>query len=134
MSLTPSHVPTVPATTDRDRALNGVFTTALEGGIGYWSAAERYYWSTDGGTTEARDFIAVVRDTESDDHVAHVIDRDVITLGISRLYGHMRDFPDSYHHRAVNALHFGKWEDADYDSDTADLVVQYGLFGEQVYA
>lgn len=32
----------------RKEFLHGIFTTALEGGIGYWSEASEYHWSVNG--------------------------------------------------------------------------------------
>jgi hypothetical protein len=130
-TLTRDHTPTEPCTTDRDKWLNMVFTTALEGGIGYWSACSRYKWSTD-GRTEARDFVAVVQDVEDDESPEFIIDRSVITRGL-RL-AHERGNWADYHARALRDLTFGNWDDCDFDADTADIIVQFGLFGEQRYA
>ena len=38
---------TTTMTDDRKRFLLYMFTTALEGGIGYWSVAEEYHWAND---------------------------------------------------------------------------------------
>lgn len=37
-------VTTIAISDDRKAFLHGVFTTALEGGIGYWSVADKYVW------------------------------------------------------------------------------------------
>lgn len=132
-SLPRDHVPSEPCVTDRDRALNSVFTTALEGGIGYWATATRYRWSIgDEAMTEARDFIAVVQDTEVEDGTEYVIDRAVIARGIRKAYAH--GGWNEYQGRALRDLNFGKWDDVDYDAITADLVVQFGLFGSELYS
>jgi len=132
-TLSPEHTPTKVATTEREKALNDVFTTALEGGIGYWSQCSRYFWSTNGELNgQAADFIAVVQDVEDDEGTAYVIDAAVIASGIRKAYAH-GGWAD-YHATALRMLNFGKWDEVDYDSDTADLIVQFGLFGEQVYA
>lgn len=138
-TLAADHTPSVRACTDRDLALNGVFTTALEGGIGYWSACSRYKWGvtdpadpTGKRLVEALDFIAVIEETEDDDAPTYVIDRSVIARGIRE--AKKRGGWAEYHARALNDLTFGKWDDLDYDSDTADLIVQMGLFGEYRYA
>jgi hypothetical protein len=121
---------------ERDRHLNMVFTTALEGGIGYWSQAETYKWS-DGEPdyNEIADFYADIIDVE-DDGKRYRIDRKVISRGIRRAYeAYKGDHDiDSYHWRAISDLNFGKWDDVDYDADTADLIVQFGLFGEAIYS
>ena len=131
-TLPADHTPSVRAVTDQDKALADVFTTALEGGIGYWSVCSRYLWSIDGTLDgQARDFIAVIQDTEDDDR-EYVIDRGVIARGIRE--AKKRGNWAEYHARALNDLTFGKWDDLDFDADTADLIVQMGLFGEYRYA
>jgi len=136
-SLPADHKPSVRAVMDRDLALNGVFTTALEGGIGYWSTCSVYRWGvTDperaDRLVEALDFVAVIRETEDEDAPEYVIDRGVIARGIRE--AKKRGNWAEYHARALNDLTFGKWDDLDYDADTADLIVQMGLFGEYRYA
>jgi hypothetical protein len=135
-TLPRDHTPVVPALSERDRAYNGVFTTALEGGIGYWSTCSRYHWSVEGseGRTEALDFIAVIHDTvdAEDGHTpTYVIDRSVIAKGIRK--AHARGNWNEYQGKALADLTFGRWEDLDYDAITADLIVQFGLFGEEMY-
>jgi hypothetical protein len=132
-------LPTTLATTEREKALNTVFTTALEGGINYWSACSVYRWSVDvdGRQEEAKDFIAVITETEDEDEPEHVIDYHVVRRGANRLYKHLIDLGDEanqYHLRAMRDLARGNWDDLDFDADTADMVVQFGLFGELVYA
>jgi hypothetical protein len=131
--LSPEHVPATRCANERDQALADVFTTALEGGIGYWSQCSRYAWSVDGTLEgQARDFVAVITETEDEDQPVHIIDRTVIARGIRKAYEH-GNWAD-YHATALRMLNFGRYDEADYDSDTADLIVQFGLFGEQVYA
>lgn len=135
--MTTTHpLPTQPATTERERYLNMIFTTALEGGIGYWSACSLYKWHVGDGRTEAIDFIAVVQDVEDDEAPEYVIDKHVIRRGMQRLYKHMIDLGDDasrYHKQACADFARGNWDDLDFDSDTADMCVQFGLFGELVY-
>jgi hypothetical protein len=137
-TLSPDHTPAVRCVTDEDKAYADVFTTALEGGIGYWSACSRYKWSVDGTLDgQALDFIAVVQDVEDDEAPTYVIDREVIRRGISALYVYLRSLGDEanrYHQRAARDLSLGHYDDADYDADTADMVVQFGLFNELRYS
>lgn len=119
-----------------NQMLLDVFTTALEGGIGYWSACSEYRWQKSepgsGGTRMIEDtenFYAVIHDVEDDDK-QYRIDRDVIKKGIAWLKEHPLGNP--YHRLAVLDLASGN-EDVDYDADTADAIVQAGLFGELVY-
>jgi len=135
-TLPADHQPTQLVETERDQALLDVFTTALEGGIGYWSVCERYRWSTTSPAsldTQARDFIAVITETgDGDGTEQYVIDRNVISRGIGRAY--RRGNWNDYQAAALRMLHFGRWDGADYDADTADLIVQFGLFDEYRYA
>ena len=47
-------------TTGRKAFLHGVFTTALEGGIGYWSECSDYHWCNDDDTDALDGFYAVI--------------------------------------------------------------------------
>jgi hypothetical protein len=130
-----SHTPTRLATTAREQALNDLFTTALEGGIGYWSTCSVYRWSVDvdGRQEQAIDFVAVVQDIEDDEGTEYVIDQHVIRRGQQRLYRHLIDLGEQanrYQLQAMRDFNRGKWDDLDCDADTGDLVVQFGLFGE----
>lgn len=118
----------------RPEALHGIFVTALEGGIGYWSVATRYRWSIPGtdGEEDLDSFHAVIEETESgeDTPPVHRIDAEVIRRGLAYFaapgdgYPHVRE--------AALALLVGD-EDVDYDAEVADCIVQAGLFGEVVY-
>lgn len=46
--------------TARDQYLLDIFTTALEGGIGYWSQCTDYHWCNDDGTEDLRGFYATI--------------------------------------------------------------------------
>jgi hypothetical protein len=126
--------------TPREQALLDLFTTGLEGGIGYWSAASEYRYSdTDGN--ETMDFRAVIHEMDEDEDgysdEALVVDKHTIRRGMQRLYRHMIDLGDEasrYQMQACRDFTFGRWDDFDFDSDTADLVIQMGLFGKIVYA
>lgn len=120
-----------------NQMLFDVFVTALEGGIGYWSQASVYHWSKgavveDDVPREIEDlegFFAVIHDVEDDDK-EYRVDRDVIKKGIAWLK--KNPLGSSYHRVAVLDLASGN-EDVDYDADTADAIVQAGLFEEIVY-
>jgi hypothetical protein len=132
-TLTRDHTPIEACESETDRTLNGVFTTALEGGIGYWSTCSRYRWSLgDVAHTEARDFIAVIE--ESDSETEFVIDRSAIIRGIRKAYAYYRGSEGQpYITRALTDLTFGKYDDLDYDATVADVIVQFGVLGELVY-
>lgn len=91
-------------TAGRNRFYHYMFTTAMEGGIGYWSYADEYHWGTDGGVKVVEDFddfYAIISSNSDDEDwgVSHAyvseigavtditatqslrIDRDVIERG-----------------------------------------------------
>lgn len=130
---------------ERDKAYAGVFTTALEGGIGYWSVCEEYRWMRpdltaeerrDGSVDEIQDTVGfravVIAEGEEEEFL---IDRKVIAHGVGKAWEMVKDgtIANEYHSRAIRDLKFGKWDELDYDADTADLIVQAGLFDEIVY-
>jgi len=131
--------------TNKDRALMDVFTTACEGGINYWANFRKYHWCLDGSgdldKMDYQNFEAHITLADDDRKDEIVINRQVIEHGIDeigkRLVGH--DFRLSPYHtmailelwRIVNAE--GNLDYLDYDADTADLIVQQGLFGEIIY-
>jgi hypothetical protein len=139
MTLTRDHVPATAASTPRERMLNDMFTTALEGGVGYWARCSVYRWGIPGENgrhTEAIDFVAVLHEMgdEDDEDAApvHVVDADVIRKGIRRMI--QRGGWNRYISASLGDIIGGHYDDLDFDSITADLVVQYGLFGEEKYS
>jgi hypothetical protein len=138
-TLTRDHIPATLATTERERMLNSMFTTALEGGIGYWARCSVYRWGIrgeNGRLDEAIDFVAVIHEMgdEDDEDAApvHVVDADVIRKGIRRMI--QRGGWNQYISASLGDLIGGPYDDHDYDSITAGLVVQFGLFGEERYS
>lgn len=116
--------------------IHDIFTTALEGGIGYWSECCTYHWSKGGPDHEADlvGFYAYIEETESgeDDPTVHRIDREVILRGLSRLFtGDYRGLHPSTAGRIMGAALGG--DAGSIDASDADCVVQIGLFGEVVY-
>jgi len=129
--------------TNKDQALMGVFTTACEGGINYWASFRKYHWCLDRpGSIDNMDyenFEAVIVEEGGGGEIT--INREVIEHGIDglakRLVGN--DFRlNAYHTMAIlelwKAVNIeGVLDYCDYDADTADLIVQQGLFGEIIY-
>ena len=130
-----------PVKNERERMLNYVFTTAIEGGIDYWANVTAYKWSAPsekefGGITESRDFYADITDSTDDIPGVYRIDRKVISRGIRAAYKYMAENVGEYgeyQRLAIRDLNYGRWDDVDYDATTADIIVQFGLFGELVY-
>ena len=124
--VTPSAA--LPTNVDR-QTLHYLFTTALCGGIGYWSCATAFHWSLD-GEDDLDGFYADVEETEEDAPVAHRIDADTILRGLV----HFSQPGEGYRHvRAVARAVLAGDDEVDYDAEVADCIVQAGLFGEVVY-
>lgn len=124
--------------TPREQMLNDVFTTALEGGIGYWSRAQTYRWS-DGDPDNPRainEFSARIEDAQDEDFNPVTIDAEVIKRGIRKAWQDAQRHKDTmteYQYAARRDLALGKYDELDYDADTADHIVQFGLFDEVVF-
>ena len=112
-------------TTTLTETFHDEFVTAIEGGIGYWSEVVEYDW-------DQSDWVAVIIDIEG---VQHRVTEDTIRLGFRRLAD--SDGSGEVRSAARSLMYSGgriteAWEGVQ-DADTADMVVQYGLFGELVY-
>lgn len=121
----------IQLTRARDQLYLDVFTTALEGGIGYWSRCSDYHWTkTPGGEPDFRGFRALITDSEDDDK-AYVINRPVIERGFSRIIDGEVGV-GSWIRQAV-WLANAELDACPIDSTVADCIVQAGLLGEVVY-
>lgn len=147
-------------TEEHKEFLHGLFTTALEGGIGYWSACSKYRWATDqdGRTEDINNFIAVIEPTEDNtwgiwddnrDTQSLRIDLDVMARGARLMHWYVqgivddkgqqvpldqiRPFPPKHYHWQYVESYVTLGQQGDYDAGTADMVVQFGLFGQVVY-
>ena len=126
---------------ERRDFLAGIITTAVEGGIGYWSLAQDYRWffpTIDGGTAvpgengtanahvtlhpnvdEESDFEPVTITVEKIEEALGKIRREQVQLN-----GTLRRL--IYRGDATN-------EGGDIDAGAADAIVQIAAFGEVVY-
>lgn len=127
------------ATSPREQMLNDLFTTGMEGGVGYWSQCSVYQWSDRTiEMNQINEFVAIITDIEDEDEPEYRIDAEVIRTGIARFYEHMRRLSQEgtanrYQWQAAKDMHHGKYDDLDFDADTADMVIQLGLLGEIRY-
>ena len=105
-----------------DEDISNVITTAVEGGIGYWSKVENYKPINDDGSfailTELRLHPEVPGDFDP-----HTITTNNILDGIRQFCELRNCTPDNL---------FG--DDGDYDAGDADLIIQFAMFGEIIYA
>lgn len=108
-----------------DKDIVDIFTTALEGGIGYWAVCDEYKWQylyEDWNNDIVKPIdddhvLAVLSDTEGEDFKDVELTPAKIKAGVKWVLNN-RPGCDIF----------------DIDADLADAIVQAGLFGEIVYA
>ena len=149
---------TMPTTLARHHFVADIFTTALEGGIGYWSQCTDYHWCNDDGTDDLMGFyadIVVPAEDLSEAERAHGtpstyttlhgdqaeaygfrIDRTVMLRGL-RLAATTPVIDGETHHWQCGdgrpPLVITDDVEWDYDACDADAIVQYGLFGKVIF-
>lgn len=133
-------------TAEREDFLATILTTAVEGGIGYWSQCREYRWyfpDLPGGSAEpapSGGANAMARIIDAED-VEHVITLDTIELGLDRIE---RGRPEFMTERAWRTIRYCNRhnntapDDApsyagDIDADYADQILQVGALGTLVY-
>ena len=113
-----------------DKEVVSIYTTALEGGIGYWAIADEYKWqylyedweNDIVHPLEPDQVLVVLSDTEDDHFKDEQLTPAKIRAGVKLL---IEKYPHMYQILDDNEFHV--------DADGADAVVQLGLFGEIVY-
>lgn len=111
--------------------LGNIFTTALEGGIDYWSVCDEYRWEN----LPPEKWYAKIRE-DDDESKEHTVTIDTIREGLVRLSRreakcNLNGQADALKRLALGILR--NPEDYDYDAGAADNIVQAGLFNEIVY-
>ena len=110
-----------------EQLLKDVLTTAVEGGITYWVIEARKCKRD----TDLNVLSIEVTPDEADEAEWKLIDLDTIFLGIQRIL--QPEFKINERTRENIRRGISNPEDADFDADDADCIVQAGLFGEIVY-
>jgi hypothetical protein len=113
-----------------DKEVVSIYTTALEGGIGYWAIADEYKWqylyedweNDIVHPLEPDQVLVVLSDTEDNDFKDEQLTPAKIRAGVKLL---IEKYPHLYQIINDNEFHV--------DANGADAVVQLGLFGEVVY-
>lgn len=95
--------------------IKDLFITALEVGINYWALIEEYSHET---------YTAKIIDKEGSQPIQYNLSLNIIHKGVQKLY---LDNSNWSKKRINNLLN------EDYDAEDADIVLQYGLFGELIY-
>jgi hypothetical protein len=121
-----------------DEQVQDIVDTALEGGIGYWADLVAEGRTIDGPTARIREIGD--GDLDGDEPFpVHDITPEVIRRGFALYPPHLLNVT-----HIVGSLHLGdlvrvgldvyEYDDIDADAGAADLIVQFGLFGEERYA
>jgi hypothetical protein len=125
----------------REDFLSDVITTAIEGGIGYWSQCSQYQWvDSTVGDGKLRVSVgqrrpdegtrATIEDIEDDQREYHITP-SVIHNGIGEIEREIHLARDDLREMILAA---SRENDAGMiDADCADVIVQAGLFGEVRY-
>lgn len=125
-------------TAAREEFLADIITTAVEGGIGYWSVCTQYQWVDRdlrlrvvvGRPVQGEDTRATIEDMEDDNREYHITP-SVIEIGIRRIVGQHTNVGLALYKAARIA---DLTDDAgEFDADDCDCIVQVGLFGEIRY-
>lgn len=121
-----------PFTPQEQEFLSDIITTAVEGGIGYWSQVDSYEWSPlDLDQADWKPTTVVVYDTEEDGENAEPMPLDIakVAEGINRL---VQGWPDTVVTKdTLSGL--ATLDAGEIDSCAADAIVQCALLGEMVY-
>lgn len=131
-------------TDSRKQFLANIFTTAVEGGIGYWCSCDSYHWSNSDGSSDLDDFYADISEMESG--LQYRIDKSVIQRGVQLFVSHCGGeidsngspgswdpIPSTHYWLEFLAANRTNGDDGDFDAGVADIIVQFGLFGKVIY-
>jgi hypothetical protein len=123
-----------------------VFVTACEGGINHWADVSNYFWlSKKHSHMTWRGWSAKLTvDNEDNSFSVYPLNWWTIMTGTQRLMKEYKENPPEDHNvreidKVAKALLLADLTDdyesigATQDADWADIIVQYGLFGELVY-
>ena len=138
----PKLVPTGP--TERDQFLFDVFVTACEGGINDWSSILKYHWrkkdadtQTIDGDTDYAGYYAEIVEDESDEspRPRHRIDAAVIEAGLKAIREKTAEELSLHdgNRRIVIGAEGTLDAGTEFDAESANWVVQAGLFGQVIY-
>lgn len=117
--------------TAREEFLSDVITTAIEGGIGYWSVTLQYQADGRAIVGEVRGPGTQATISPTDSEAVYVITPSTISVGLSQLRrGTAAVNRDLLGHALVAETNL---DAGDIDADVADMIVQVALFGEVVY-
>lgn len=118
-------------TPERTQFLCDILATAIEGGINYWAGIDARDDLGD-GADQPLGHPTQVRLIDVEDRELHHVDHNTVATGLrlacmAMRAGTIRDYPQFRQACQTNG------ERGDFDADTADLAIQFGIFGAVVY-
>ena len=119
---------------ERQQLYTDIVTTAVEGGINYWARVCDYEYSDTFFGDSTNDASATV--IEYGDSETEVARYKLTTATVAKAFGIMRKGPVEYLGEAMRKHYLKEYqfpENADFDANDADNIVQIGLFGKVVY-
>ena len=118
---------------ERDQFLFDVFIIGLEGGIGYWAQASEYKYRNPKGEDDLKGFFATVHDAETKKPFKEGgrIDRTLINRGLTRVLA--SEFKINRELKRSILLANFENDAGEIDAETADCIIQAGLFGEIMF-
>jgi hypothetical protein len=125
--------------TPKNQLLFDLFTTALEGGIGYWSECDDYKWEA--AVNDRRELVAAdayhakIReiDYDADRETPYTINHEVMRVGFSRATTPPWRDRIGWSSGEKPPLVVTDDTDWDFDAGDADCIVQLGLFNDVRY-
>lgn len=118
--------------TDREQFLDDIITTAVEGGIGYWSQVSQYRWGDEKETTVRVHELDSAGNVEN--KVGVPITRNKIEEAIKKI-ADMNTSIEYLHPRVRGEIFIASCDNdaGDIDATLADIIVQVAMFGKVVY-
>ena len=120
-----------------DQLILDIFTTAIEGGINYWSWTDEYKWMNEDGSDDFYNFFALIEET--DNGPKHIVDRKTVVRGYELATESFQGDEICWSTSAplskkkILSPSYVDEDSWDFDAGDADIIIQLGLFGEVVY-
>lgn len=118
----------------RNEFLQDILTTAVEGGIGYWSECEGYHWDHE-KPWEARVVLYCTEDPTLTGKDGVEVDVDSIARALAVFRDPERAKRTKVSQPTIDAINraYRECDAGDIDADLADIIVQVAIFDEVIF-
>jgi len=113
-----------------------VLVTAIESGIGYWADVKDYDWKedNDGNMIAVSAMVKLTNEDDEEDILKgwHPLTPELVRTGIARILREKESYGKEF-----RAMVYADKQDRDacnIDANDADVIVQVGLFGKEIFA